>query len=125
MRVGAVSRVITNRVGQPIQGASVDNVADSVRDECEANALLLDGGDQAALLVSCDLVGLESRMLEPVRVAMAEAAQVPADAVVVAGTHTHSGPSLLRTNYLKAVDEEYVERLQGWLVEVAGKARGA
>jgi len=125
MQVGAASVAITNQLGRPIQGASVDNAAESVRDECEANALLLDDGAEAVLLISCDLVGLERRALDPVREDMAQAAGVAADAVIAAGTHMHSGPSLLRTNRTKPVDEEYVARLQGRLVQVAGQARAA
>jgi len=125
MLIGAATRVITNELGRPIQGASVDNAAASVRDECEANALLLDDGAEAVLLVSCDLVGLEAAQLAPAREVVAAAAGVPSQGVIVAGTHMHSGPSLLRTNYLKAVDDEYVGRLQGWLVELAAAARAA
>lgn len=137
MLIGAASKVITNSTGRPIQGASVANAAEAVRDECEANALVLDSGSGscadahgsgvsgAALLISCDLVGLERAAVDPVRDALSAAAEVPADAVIVAGTHMHSGPSLLRTNRDKAIDDEYLDLLRQRLVDVAGEARAA
>jgi len=122
IRIGAASRVINNEIGRPVQGASVDNAAESIRDDCEANALLLSDETTSVLLVSCDLCGLEADVVRRARQAMAEAAKIPPRSVIIAATHMHSGPSLLRTNYLKAIDREYVERLHAWLVELAEEA---
>ena len=122
LSIGAASKVINNDVGRAIQGATVDNVAESIRDDCEANALYLSDGPTSVLLVSCDVAALESYVAQPAREAMAEAAGLPARSIIIAGTHMHSGPSLIRTNVLKPVDAEYIERLKGWLTELAAAA---
>jgi len=122
VNVGAASIVINNEVGRPIQGASVDNSADFIRDDSEANALYLRSGDTAVLLLSCDLAGLVSEFTVPARNAIAQATGIPARSVIIAGTHTHSGPSLIATNYLKPIDSEYMDRLSPWLVDVAKQA---
>ena len=119
MQAGVARRVINNKTGRPVQGASVDNVADSIRDNCEANALLLSNGAKSVLFVSRDVAGLEADIVKPAREAMGKAAGILARNVIIAGTHMHSGPSLIRTNYLKAIDREYIERLHKWLVELA------
>lgn len=122
IQIGTARRVINNQIGRPVQGASVDNVAESIRDDCEANALFLHNGATPVLLVSCDVAGLVPDIIRPAREAMGQAAGIPPRNVIIAGTHMHSGPSLIRTNYLKAIDTEYIGRLHNWLVELAREA---
>jgi len=119
IEAGAASKVITGEIGAFIQGASVDNRAKRIRDDLEANALLLRRDDQSVLLVGCDLAGLEPARTQAARQAMGEAAGLDPRRVIIACTHTHSGPSVVRTNPLKSVDTAYLDRLQGWLVELA------
>lgn len=120
--VGAASKVINNEPGRWVQGAGVPRRATEIRDDLEANALYLSNGEVEILLVSCDLVGLESPYAIRVREAMGKAADIPPRNVLISCTHTHGGPSLVRTNYLMTLDEPYMERLQGWLVELAREA---
>jgi hypothetical protein len=142
MKAGAASRVINPEIGAFIQGASVDRRGERIRDDLEANALYLaddsarnaagatadaDADDLArsVLLVSCDLVGLESPFVATFRDAIADATGIPPRSVIIACTHTHSGPSLIRTNYLKPLDTAYIDRLRDWLVELATEAVGS
>ena len=61
LKVGTASTVITPELGTQIQGAGIpDQPARTVRDELEANALLLSDGAESVLLVSCDLAALPS-----------------------------------------------------------------
>lgn len=55
MQIGTAWRVINNQTGRLIQGASVDNVAESIRDDCEANALFLKSETTSVLWGGCDL----------------------------------------------------------------------
>ena len=92
------------------------------RDDLEANALYLSDGETKLLLVSCDLVGLPSARVAVMREATGQAIGIPPRNIIVACTHTHGGPSLIRTNYLMPIDHAYLERLQTWLVELAREA---
>ena len=98
LQIGTAWRVINNDTGRLVQGASVDNVADSIRDTCEANAVFLSNGAKAVLFVSCDVAGLEADVVRPAREAMGKVAGIPACNVIIAATHMHSGPSLLWTS---------------------------
>ena len=122
IEVGAASRVITGELGAFIQGASVDNRAASVRDDLEANALVLRRGPECVLLVSCDVVALDGSFVARACEAMAEATGLAPRTIILTGTHTHAGPSVIPTNPLKPVDTAYLDRLQGWLVELADEA---
>lgn len=122
MQAGTAWKVINNSIGRSIQGATVNQVAETIRDDCEANALLLKTGDEAVLLVSCDLVGLEADVVTSAREAMGKATGIPERNIIIAGTHTHSGPSLIPTSFQKPLDADYIKRLRQWLVELAEEA---
>lgn len=122
IQAGASSKIINNVLGAHIQGATVNKKAMSIRDDMEANALFLSSDSESILLVSCDLVGLIPEFMTPVREAMAEAAGLAPRNIIIACTHMHSGPSLIPTSYGKPVDKEYMDRLHGWLVELAREA---
>jgi neutral ceramidase len=119
LQVGAASTVINNRTGGWVQGAGVPRTATKQRDDLEANALYLSDGRTKLLLVSCDLVGLNSGHVVTMREAMGEATGIPPRNILITCTHTHGGPSLLKTNYLMPIDHDYLSRLKDWLVEVA------
>ncbi|MBT3377573.1 MAG: hypothetical protein HN742_20815 [Lentisphaerae bacterium] len=125
LKAGAASIVINGELGAPIQGATVSQVANSVRDDLEANALLLGDGTSHALIISCDLAAVPSAFVEDTRAAVADAAGVMPRDVVMAGTHTHSGPSLISTSRGKPIDTAYLERLSQWLCDVAREARSS
>jgi hypothetical protein len=122
MLAGTAIRTINGELGRPIQGATVKQVAESVRDDLEANALYLVDGDQQALLVSCDLVAVPTATADRARAAMAASSGLPEAAIVVTATHTHAGPSVAPTCYGKPVDEEYLAKLEGILAELAAEA---
>lgn len=121
IQAGAATCDITNELGSDIQGATVGGVAQSIRDPLEANALYLSQGATSVLLVSCDFGGLEPRWTMAARNAMAETIDLPARNILIGATHT-GGPSIIPTNYLKAVDEAYLARLIEWLTDLARRA---
>ena len=121
-RIGAATRVINPPVGAYVQGAGVARRATEIRDNLEANGLYLSDGKTQILLVSCDLAGLNSAHVATIREAMEEATGIPRRNILIACTHTHGGPSLLKTNYLMPVDHAYLEQLQTWLVEISKEA---
>lgn len=118
IQCGAATTMITNELGTVIQGATVGGTAKSVRDELEANALYLACNDTAMLLVSCDFGGLEPRWTLAARKAMAAASGVPERNILIGSTHT-GGPSIIPSNYQKAIDERYLTELIGRLAHLA------
>ena len=119
LTVGAASVVINNEIGREIQGATVHQKARFVRDDLEANALYLTDQDHAVMLVSCDLGVLTSDFVFPTRQAMGQAAGIDPRTIIIAGTHTHSGPSVLASNRVKPVDTAYLNELRSRLVDLA------
>jgi len=124
VEVGAARCIINNELGTEIQGASVSQPVTRIRDDLEANALVLHWAGQWLLLISCDLAGLEPEFAISYREAISVATGVPQRDVIIGGTHTHAGPSIIPTNYRKLIDHRYLDRLGEWLVEVAVEAVG-
>ena len=122
LQVGAATTIITPPVGSWQQGAGAAKKGEYIRDELEANVLYLSDGATPLLLISCDLVGLSLPDVIPMRDAISTATGVPPRQIVITCTHTHSGPSLLKTNYHMPVDRAYIEGLRPKLVALCKNA---
>jgi hypothetical protein len=65
---------------------------DGIRDPIRAEVLVLDDGETRAAIVTFDLLGAWSSLVDATRAAVSEAAEVPEDQILVAASHNHSGP---------------------------------
>lgn len=120
--IGTATKVINPEIGGWVQGAGVPRRATQIRDNLEANAVFLTNGEVKILMVSCDLVGLESDYATRLREAMGVASGVLPRNILISCTHTHGGPSLVKTNYLMPLDTAYMEKLKVWMVQLAKEA---
>lgn len=121
-KIGTATKIINPEIGGWVQGAGVPRKATKIRDNLEANAIYLTNGKVQVLMVSCDLVGMEPDYSVRLREAMGVAAGIPPRNILISCTHTHGGPSLLKTNYLMPLDTAYMEMLEIWLLELAKEA---
>jgi hypothetical protein len=124
---GAASRVITPALGeQPIflAGFQHDRHSTAIHSDLYARALALRLDEQAFVLVVCDLIGLGRPDVEDIRAALA-ARGVKAE-LVVACTHTHSGPDTIGLwgpgPTVSGVDAVYLAALKQTIVAVAEEA---
>lgn len=75
-------------------------------------------GERVAVL-AVDVIGLDDAEVARIRQDVAEAIAIPASNVVVAATHTHSGPSVMPGRLDGGVDTAYLGRLVTRAVEAA------
>lgn len=122
LSIGAATKVINGEIGDDLLGQLHRRLAKSIRDNLEANALYVAGETGHVLLISCDLLWLEAAFVREVAAAIAARTGVAAEAVVIACTHTHDGPNTFALLPDAPVNEAYLARLRGWLVEVAERA---
>ena len=71
-----------------------DHGSEGVHDELHARAVVLHAGQTAAAVVACDLIGLSGGSVAAVRERVERATDIPGENVMVACTHTHSGPTI-------------------------------
>jgi hypothetical protein len=124
---GSASRIITPTLSeQPIflAGFQNDRRATAVHSELYARALALRLDEQAFVLVVCDLIGLGRPDVEDIRATLS-AHGVQAE-LVVACTHTHSGPDTIGLwgpgPTVSGVDAVYMAALKQTIVAVAEEA---
>ncbi len=117
-KIGTATKIINNEIGNWVQCATKPTRATEMRGDLEANAIYFSKGTFQLLMVSCDLGGLESAYVIPLKEAMGIASGISPHDILISCTHAR-GPSLLKTNYLVPLDTLYMERLQQWLVDLA------
>ena len=94
LKAGIAKVDITPPVGVRMAGFSGRTLPSlAVHDPLWARALVLDDGARRAGLVSLDLLYASEDLVARVREAAASGSGIPADGLLIASTHTHSGPA--------------------------------
>lgn len=94
-RAGAGTAVITPPLPFQLAGHRGERIATGIADELEARALVVQDCDRLSALVSIDLLWLSREQVARIRAIVEQTTGIPARAVFVACTHTHSGPDTL------------------------------
>jgi hypothetical protein len=125
---GVAVRDITPQLdGRPVflAGYGRDRRATAVESPLLVRALALCAGSQVAVIVACDLIGLDRSDVLLIGDELT-AHGVDRDAVIVACTHTHSGPDTLGLwgpdAAVSGVDEAYLAHVRRAVVEAAVEA---
>ncbi len=103
LRVGTATANINPPVGTPLAGYYYERPCDGVLDDLYAKAVVLDDGQTKAALVVCDLVTLPRKVVLEARKLIAERTGIPGANVMIAATHSHTGPVLVRDSALDEV----------------------
>jgi hypothetical protein len=114
MRAGAAQTNITPLIGTSLAGYFHDRKARDVHDELYAKAIVLDDGSTTVAFVICDLIEMPGETVADVRRIVEKTCRIPAENLLVAATHTHTGPSpagLLGTPRADAYMDALPERI--------------
>lgn len=90
--VGMASADITPPMGYPMSGYFHPRHATDVLDPLHAKAIVFRQRDQLACIVICDLLGIARDLSHEVRKRAAKATGIPIERIIIAATHTHTGP---------------------------------
>jgi len=92
LQLGTAELAITPPLGVSMAGYYYDRKADDIYSDLYARALVLhDGGIKAAVIL-CDLIGLGRELTAPIRSEIEQRCGIPAGHIMIACTHTHTGP---------------------------------
>ena len=123
LRAGAAQIEITPQTGTSMSGYILrDGPSVGVHDPLYARALVCDDGADRAAIVICDVLALDRRFVTSARAAIAGATGIPDERILIASTHTHSGPATIFLHDCGAVAEAWLEVLRGCLVSVCQQA---
>ena len=70
--------------------------------------LILSQGDQFAVLVLVDLLGISRQLVDRIRRLAGEKANIPAQSIMIAATHSHSTPDTIGSGF---EDRDYLDRM--------------
>src|SRR5262245_647775 len=97
-RAGAATSNITPFLGAPIVGGWESPPATHIHDELHARCLVLDDGQTRVAIVVCDSVGIARQVFDQAKRLVHEHTGLPPENMLMAATHTHSGPSARGAN---------------------------
>lgn len=95
-QAGAARVVITPPVGVPLSGYFAaegrKETARDIHDDLYARALVLNDGERTVAIVTTDLIALDDEEIAAIRTCVQREAGIAPEHLIVACTHTHSGP---------------------------------
>jgi len=94
LQAGTATVDITPRLGCHMCGYFTDRLADHIHDPLHAKALALSDGETTIGLVICDLIVVPAAVVDVAKARIHELVGVPPENVLIAGTHTHTGPAI-------------------------------
>ena len=123
VRAGVARRAITPPVGVDLTGyVGRPGPSARVHDELYATAVMLDDGTTRIGIVSLDIVGIGSGQDAALRKGICEAADIDPANLLIACSHTHSGPATMVLRGMGERDENYLKWAHSQIVTAASKA---
>ncbi|MGI6081880.1 MAG: neutral/alkaline non-lysosomal ceramidase N-terminal domain-containing protein [Limnochordia bacterium] len=110
LHAGAAEVDITPALGSYLAGSFNERKARDISDPLRAKALVIDDGDKQVAMIILDLLAIERSEVQKMRTLIEEATGIPPENVLIACTHTHTGPITYLSHRRR--DEAYLS----WLV---------
>jgi neutral ceramidase len=130
--VGVAEVDITPPVGFPMAGYYHERLAEGTIDPLKAKAIVFRDGQVESALVVCDLIGIATDLSRAIRKQASEKTGIPAENIVISGTHSHTAPDYMKELYRNLGGEpqaplraNYIKQLIGGPVEAIVKAKAA
>ena len=118
LRFGIASADITPPIGVFLCGYNPRR-SESVGHALRAEVLVCDSGAGAWALVTADLLAVSNPLVQDVRADAAKRTGLKPDAIMIAATHTHSGPNTFAVGWRELPEEvEYFRRLRTTLADM-------
>jgi neutral ceramidase len=123
-QAGAGYMVITPPIGVELGGYGfyLNRKATLVRRNLHARALVLAQGEERVAIITADLLALPANVVAETRARVALLTDIPAENVLLACTHTHSGPATLFLHGCGEPDPAYMTLLPRYLASAVSEA---
>ena len=118
LKTGYARVDITPSLGIPLSGHFVGRVAEDILDPLRAIAVTFDDGENRAIILTVDNLGIPGCIMDTYRAKIAEACETDAEAVFIACTHTHYAPYTAGKDGT-IFDAEYIALLEKKLCDAA------
>ncbi len=127
LQAGVVQIDITPPMGVEMSGYGPyeKRIATEVLDPLYAHALWLEAGEERLLILTLDLISIGRVLRDAVAHQISRQCGLPPENILIAASHTHSGPATQLMIGWGERDQAYLRRLEGLLVEAAVAAQGS
>ena len=105
-------------MGIPISGYFKPRFAEGILDDLEISVLALECSGTKTLLINVDNLGIEQVLCGEYRKAVSDKTGVPMENIIIAETHTHTGPEIERDSENELI-RDYVKFLGVRMVDAA------
>jgi len=101
-----------------------------IHDPLYADCLVLENGETSVALITADLVFFERAYTRELRSAIEKKTGIPAENIMLSGSHTHSGPRMVTKLFESEINQglkvewAYLDNLRNRLVDLAVAAQG-
>ncbi len=109
--VGADKEIITPPIGTCLCGYIPDLESTSVHDDLTSSAVVFSDGETKAVLISITVCEIEDELVERIQNGVFELTNIPQKNVIVAVTHTHSGPITKTLDGWGELDHKYCDEI--------------
>lgn len=121
LKAGFARIDVTPPLGCYISGYYEPRIAEKIYDPLEAHALAVSDGENKAVLIALDVIGIRQKELDGMRERIAKTVNLPRSAVFITCSHTHTGPEM-SSGRLFPIDENYNARFEKLLEQAAQRA---
>lgn len=123
LKIGMAQKDITPPLGSPIAGNfREDYGCRGVYHRLYARAMVFDNGRQRIGIAVADLAGVSAEMVRVCRQKIKETCSMEPSNIMIAATHTHSGPDVMGLIPDQRVDVQTVEMVQSGIAEAVIEA---
>lgn len=118
LQTGFARMDITPHLGISLRGQYFARYADGMLDPLLGTGIAFSDGENSAVLMSLDLIGIPQLLQDRLRQTVADYLKLPKEAIFIAFTHTHQGPATSEETG-RIVEPEYVDWLEKRLCDIA------
>ena len=118
LQTGFARMDITPHLGISLRGQYFARYADGMLDPLLGTGIAFSDGENSAVLMSLDLIGIPQLLQDRLRQTVADYLKLPKEALFIACTHTHQGPATSEETG-RIVEPEYVDWLEKRLCDIA------
>jgi hypothetical protein len=94
-----------------------------IHDSIFATALYFTLKEEKGLLITADLIGFPTQLVDTLRKTIAEKTGIPSENIMIIAEHNHGGPAIhVYESQLPPANEEYIHSLKNKIIRVAGEA---
>lgn len=118
LKAGFARANVNPMMGIDVSGYFVERKADGILDDLEANAIALESQGNRAVMIVLDNLGIKQELAGRICEDVCAATGLPAEAIFLSQTHTHTGPDTKNAD-TDALQKEYVTFLTRRVCDVA------